>query len=99
MNTTQPANAEAAPIELMSISGAFAHAGFTEAHGDWVGLARQVTVVAKTIIATAATFFMFASPSSNYNFKIKVLSQLFQFRVTSSTTFRWIRPKRQALRW
>ena len=53
MNTMQPTSAEAVPIELMSISGAF-----VMPHAEHGGVARQVTVVAKTIIATAATFFM-----------------------------------------
>jgi hypothetical protein len=58
MNTMQPTSAEAVPIELMSTSGTGAHLGFTAAHGAVDGPARQVTVVAKTMIATAATFFM-----------------------------------------
>jgi hypothetical protein len=52
----QPMRAEAVPITLMSISGAFAHPA-TEAAVQG-GVARQVTVVAKAIIATAATLFM-----------------------------------------
>jgi hypothetical protein len=60
MNTIQPTRADAVPIELMSISGAFVHAGLTAAHGD--GPAKQLMVVAKTITAEAAIFFMCPTP-------------------------------------